>query len=257
MDPGTANRLLEINSQFYQTFARPFSQTRRRLQPGVGHMFEEINTGDSILDLGCGNGELWRVLQLRGHQGNYVGIDFSLELLKAATESKETTRLLVQPISSEQLIEVMHSNQACFLETDLTKPIWDTLLGMLDFEVILAFASLHHIPGLELRSQFFSRIHRHLKSNGHFILSVWQFLSQPRFRQRIQSWESAGLSAESVDPGDYLLDWKQGGYGIRYVHYFQEGELIQLAEEHGFKVMESFYSDGKGGRLSLYQVWGK
>ena len=56
---------------------------------------------------------------------------------------------------------------------------------------------------------------------------------------------------------EYLLDWRSGGYGFRYVHHFQEDELSQVAEEHGFRVKETFYSDGEGGRLSLYQIWEK
>jgi hypothetical protein len=60
---------------------------------------------------------------------------------------------------------------------------------------------------------------------------------------------------EQVDVGDYLLDWRQGGYGLRYVHYFDEVELVELAQLSGYRILESFYSDGKGGRLSLYQTW--
>jgi hypothetical protein len=31
-----------------------------------------------------------------------------------------------------------------------------------------------------------------------------------------------GLSANDVDPGDYLLDWRSGGEGLRYIHHFSE-----------------------------------
>jgi hypothetical protein len=41
------------------------------------------------------------------------------------------------------------------------------------------------------------------------------------------------------------------------VHQFSEQELAELAESTGFRVVESFYSDGEGGRLGLYQVWKK
>ncbi|HNT25279.1 MAG TPA: hypothetical protein PKM21_12980, partial [Anaerolineales bacterium] len=58
------------------------------------------------------------------------------------------------------------------------------------------------------------------------------------------------------EPGDYLLDWRQGGRGLRYVHAFGPAELARLAEQTGFVSLESFYSDGEGGRLGLYQVWG-
>ena len=94
-----------------------------------------------------------------------------------------------------------------------------------------------------------------LAPNGRFVHSEWQFLNSPRLVSRIQPWEAIGLSQNDVDPGDYLLDWRQGGQGYRYVHHFSEEELRGLAEAAGFDVIESFLSDGENGRLGLYQVW--
>jgi hypothetical protein len=61
--------------------------------------------------------------------------------------------------------------------------------------------------------------------------------------------------AEEVDEGDYLLDWRAGGSGLRYVHHFSEAELKALAAASGFRVMETFHSDGRDHRLGLYQIW--
>ncbi|MEP6894468.1 MAG: hypothetical protein ABI986_02555, partial [Chloroflexota bacterium] len=58
-----------------------------------------------------------------------------------------------------------------------------------------------------------------------------------------------------VDVGDYLLDWRSGGAGLRYVHHFDESELQELAEAASFQIKDMFYSDGETGNLSLYQVW--
>ncbi len=85
--------------------------------------------------------------------------------------------------------------------------------------------------------------------------SEWQFLSSERLRRRLQPWEEAGLSSDRVDPGDYLLDWRSHGYGLRYVHHFSEDELAALAAECGFEVLETFLADGREGNLSIYQVW--
>ena len=74
---------------------------------------------------------------------------------------------------------------------------------------------------------------------------------------RIQPWSEIGLDANAVDPDDYLLDWRLGGRGLRYVHHFQPGELYTLAKQTGFGLEESFFSDGEGGNLGLYQVWRK
>jgi hypothetical protein len=60
---------------------------------------------------------------------------------------------------------------------------------------------------------------------------------------------------KEVDPNDYLLDWRSGGEGLRYVHHFDEKELEELAAASNFQVSDTFYSDGEGGKLGLYQVW--
>jgi hypothetical protein len=71
----------------------------------------------------------------------------------------------------------------------------------------------------------------------------------------VHPWNTIGLSESDVDPGDYLLDWRQGGQGVRYVHHFSQAELEELAEAAGYEVIESYLSDGENGRLGLYQVW--
>jgi hypothetical protein len=80
-------------------------------------------------------------------------------------------------------------------------------------------------------------------------------LNSEKLKARIQPWEAAAISGSEVDAGDYLLDWRSGGTGLRYVHHFDEGELHNLAEATGFEITETFYSDGEGGNLGLYQVW--
>ena len=80
MNPGTAQRLVEINRDFYTHFGDSFSATRRRIQPGVRRVLARLKGDESILDLGCGNGELARELAKRGQRGPYLGVDFSLPL---------------------------------------------------------------------------------------------------------------------------------------------------------------------------------
>jgi tRNA (uracil-5-)-methyltransferase TRM9 len=235
VNPTTLSRLLELNRGFYQTFALQFSLTRQRLQPGVSHILEQIKPTEKLLDIGCGNGELARQLTRRGYTGLYTGVDFSSILLQQATAG-------------------LPSN-FYFLQADLSGTDWDTSLHGEKYDAILAFAVLHHLPGIELRVRVLSKIRSLLLQGGRFVHSEWQFLNSPRLRSRVQPWEAIGLSASDVDPDDYLLDWRRGGQGLRYVHHFSEGELEQLAEAAGFKVIQSFLSDGENGRLGLYQVW--
>jgi tRNA (uracil-5-)-methyltransferase TRM9 len=145
--------------------------------------------------------------------------------------------------------------QAVFLQGDLASDDWDADLPGASFNAILAFAVLHHLPGEALRLRLLGKVRGLLAESGRFYHSEWQFLNSPRLRARLQPWEILGLSPDQVDEGDYLLDWRHGGYGLRYVHQFDEGELARLAHTSGFQVLETFRSDGEGGQLGLYQIW--
>jgi SAM-dependent methyltransferase len=247
MDSGTAQRLIELNREFYTRFGEPFSATRHRIQPGVRRVFETLQGDEDILDLGCGNGELARELAQRGHGGSYLGLDFSLSLLKDADS---------QP--GGVAAGTRRQFSARFMEADLTQlsVISEQLSIVGGWSLITAFAVLHHIPSRELRLDLLATVHRLLKPDGRFILSNWQFLNSEKLKARIQPWETAaGLGPEAVDAGDYLLDWRGGGKGLRYVHHFDDAELRDLAQAAGFDVIEIFSSDGEEGNLGLYQVW--
>ena len=138
---------------------------------------------------------------------------------------------------------------------DLTEADWKAVQPYTPFQIAIAFAVLHHLPGDALRRQSLRNLHSCLPTGALFFHSEWQFLNSDRLSRRIQPWDRAGLHAGQVETGDYLLDWRQGGEGLRYVHHFSESELFGLASDTGFRVLESFLSDGKGGRLGLYQVW--
>lgn len=255
MDADIASRLLAVNQEFYQTFAVPFSATRQRLQPGVQRLFAFVPEVVRLLDVGCGNGELWRALDRRGHRGQYVGVDFSPGLLAAAQESSPAGKNA--PASGETGAPTIAGTtlQAAFLAADLGQASWADGLPAGSFDRVAAFAVLHHLPGWDLRLRVLQSIRRLLADEGLFFLSNWQFLNSPRLRQRIQPWAAIGLDESQVDPGDYLLDWRQGGHGLRYAHHYDTAELGLLAQAAGFQVIETFLSDGAEGNLGLYQIW--
>jgi len=114
---------------------------------------------------------------------------------------------------------------------------------------------LHHIPSTELRLNMLRVVHQLLGQEGIFIHSNWQFLNSAKLKARIQPWASVGMSSSQLDAGDYLLDWRSGGEGLRYVHHFDQSEFLELANASNFRIMETFSSDGEGGNLGLYQVW--
>jgi tRNA (uracil-5-)-methyltransferase TRM9 len=239
MNADTIARLLSLNKQFYQTFGREFSSTRQRLQPGVQQRLDTLTGDESLLDLGCGNGELARERMRRGQRGPYTGVDFSLPLLEVARHGWEDA-------------------PTTFIRADLAVADWDKRLVTpihQYFDLVTAFAVLHHIPGANLRLNILQKVHGLLRPGGQFIHSEWQFLTSDKLKIRLQPWQEIGLSDEDVDPGDYLLDWRSGGRGLRYVHHFDEAELEALAGASRFRVRSAFFSDGENGQLGLYQVW--
>lgn len=235
MDAQIAKQLIELNRKFYEQFGDSFSATRQRLQPGVRRILDSLGAVDSVLDLGCGNGHFLREVFQRNHSAALLGVDFSLPLLRDAGTSLEVE---FREIQLSKLSEF--SNQ--LLITD-------------HWSLITCFATLHHIPSEAIRLDVLKTIRKLLKPDGKFYLSNWQFLNSPKLTARIQPWSRIGLSDADVDAGDYLLDWRSGGEGLRYAHHFSAEELHGLAEQAGFEVEAEFLSDGENGRLGLYQVW--
>ncbi|HNH79512.1 MAG TPA: class I SAM-dependent methyltransferase [Anaerolineales bacterium] len=233
MNSVTAARLIELNREFYDHFGDSFSATRQRLQPGVKKILDTIQGDVSVLDLGCGNGHFLHELIRRGHKAPLLGMDFSLPLLRNAESAPGVE----------------------FREADLTKPSVFISSIPSPWSMVTSFATLHHIPSNEIRLEILRTVKKLLKPDGRFVLSNWQFLNSEKLTARIQPWTRVGLSDSDIDEGDYLLDWRSGGEGLRYAHHFSAEELHGLAGQAGFKVESEFLSDGENGRLGLYQIW--
>ncbi|MBK8824918.1 MAG: class I SAM-dependent methyltransferase [Anaerolineales bacterium] len=202
---------------------------------GVKKILDSIQEDVSVLDLGCGNGHFLREISKRGHKQPLLGVDFSLPLLRNAESAPGVI----------------------FREVDLSQlsAVSDQLSVPGGWDVITMFATLHHIPSVEMRLDILRTVKKLLKPAGKFILSNWQFLNSAKLKSRIQPWDRVGINENDLDQDDYLLDWRSGGEGLRYAHHFSAQELLGLAGQVEMRVTASFPSDGDGGNLGLYQVW--
>jgi tRNA (uracil-5-)-methyltransferase TRM9 len=248
MDDATVEQLLAINRKFYSQFGAAFAATRRRIQDGVSRVLDRLPDEGRWLDLGCGSGALASEWVRRGRKSSYLGLDFSQELLDEARAANAGAAV--------ERIE--------FRRADLGEAQWSDGLGAGAFNGALIFAALHHLPSRALRLRVLREVRSLLQLGGWLVHSEWQFQNSPKLMERRQPWEAAGLNDGLVDAGDTLLDWRftlpgqknlEGQTGLRYVHLFTLDELADLAKEAGFRVLDTFESDGQGGRLSVYQVW--
>jgi SAM-dependent methyltransferase len=260
MDSATVSFLLDLNRQFYQSFGGAFAATRRRIQPGVRRVLDELPAGGNWLDLGCGSGAValeWArkaaAAGAAGGAGSYLGLDFSAALLEEARRTLDEAAAAGE-FPAERV-------QVQFQQVDLSGPDWAEGLKDRRFDGIFAFAALHHLPGVDLRRQVLAGVSGLLGPGGRFIHSEWQFQHSPKLMARRIPWQQVGLDEAGLEEGDTLLDWRYSlpgqseQVGRRYVHLFSRAELSALAAGTGFALCEEFNSDGEGGRLALYQIW--
>lgn len=258
MHPQIAAKLLELNRKFYHDFGKAFALTRQRIQPGVRHVLSLLSNRGKWLDLGCGSGTLAAEWVHSGKCGLYVGIDFSDTLLdeaKITTENFHNADVTLRFYALE------------LNGTNWPKELITTLVGERllspdgNFDGILAFAMLHHIPSAEMRLTLMRQVRNLLSAGGMFVHSEWQFQHSRRLMARRIPWDTIGLRADDVEEKDTLIDWRYAlpgqveQTGMRYVHLFDNAELADLAYLSGFEICETFESDGEGGKLGLYQIW--
>ena len=236
MNAALVQRLVQINREFYSTFASDFAGSRSLAQPSLRRLLTYIPPAARLLDVGCGHGRIAHLLDRNRPGASYLGLDFSAEFVRLAREGAAT----IADISVDWEV------------ADVTRPGWSGGLANRHFDTILLLAVLHHIPAYENRLALLCTLRRHLDPGGRLILSAWQFTTNERMRRKIVSWECVELDPAGLEKGDHLLDWKRGGLGYRYCHLIDQDELAQLAAESGLKLLESWRADGKEGDLSLF-----
>ncbi|MFA6171330.1 MAG: methyltransferase domain-containing protein [Patescibacteria group bacterium] len=220
MNEDAQKKLLKIVKNNYEEIADEFHQTRmKNWQPLWGEVVKfasRVKDGESILDLGCGNG---RVLNaLAGKKISYIGIDNSSKIIEHARSNYQLSIINYQFIVGD------------ILGLDKIKEVADR-----KFDYIFCVAVLHHIPGQELRIGFLRQAEKYLKPGGKMLLTSWNIWEQKRFYLVLAKSILLKLAGRyEYDFGDILFPWKGKNLNsLRYYHAFTKGELKRLAEKSG------------------------
>lgn len=201
--------LLKKIKDDYNYIACDFSKTRQNLLwPEIDYFMSHIKDGQTILDLGCGNGRLLNYL--KNKEINYTGLDNSQELINNAKQ--------LYPKFCEKF----------FVADMFALPFEDE-----SFDVIFCLASFHHLPSKTLRLQALSEMKRVLKKDGKVLMTNW-YVWQKLF------WQNFFTNFTLKNKwNDFFIPWKSTLKVInRYYHGFTGAELIDLFKMSGFKIIE-------------------
>lgn len=216
IDEETTARLLDLDQRFYESGAHDFVEHRTHPWPGWSRVL--ATPPGRVLDVGCGHGRFKEALG--GRETGYLGIDRSEALLQVARNR--------------------HGD--CFRRLDvLVDP-----LPPPDFDLVVAFGLLHHIPGRARRLQLLRRL---LPLGSRLVVTFWRFADRPRLQGKLRPWSELGLNASALEPGDHLLAF---GEHRRYAHHFEDQEIEELLHDLGAVVLDDFRADGAEQDLNRY-----
>lgn len=211
-----------MNRESYEQVAESFDVTRQGPWQEIVPLTQHVKDGDSILDLGCGNGRLLNALP--GVNFDYLGIDGNDYLLHQASKKFPARKFMLARLE-------------------------DIELNPQSYTSIFCVAAFHHLVGRDDRLSFLKKCLGALKPRGILILSAWK-LWQLRYVKNMFM-----FPMDKVQPNDFFIPWNAGGKTVyRYYHGFTKGELTRLLRMAGFKNFEVSTSPSDTRRGNNYIV---
>jgi len=202
----------EIGTHFSRTRQKTYGSTSSNW-PVTDLYLAKLKPGDSVLDMGCGNGKLVSGLP----EGiEYLGTDFSQTLLSEANK--------------------LYPNMNFKLGNIVEPQYWDNLKK---FTAIFCVAVLHHIPERDMQIYILKQAKNHLAKNGFLYLTVWNLWQEKFAQHHLDSAELKKSNPAWVEI-PYNKKWK------RFCVAFDSLGMTDLMIEAGFEVSDIFYADREG-----------
>jgi ubiquinone/menaquinone biosynthesis C-methylase UbiE len=210
----------------YDQIADAFSRSRKDMRwPELDAMIEELNSGDKILDIGCGTGRLCNQVEEKGVE--YHGVDISRKELELARKAC--------PAGDFQLATMRNL------------PFEDET-----FDVIFHIASLHHLLTKQERLEALGEAYRVLKPGGTFHLTVMGLFQMKFWRLFVKKAQGKATLPEPMKKSVKFFDvflpwsWESGKKVQRYYHAFRKGELKKLFKQGPLtEISIKFIKNGK------------
>ncbi len=249
----------------------------------------DAQIADSVLDIACGN------LRFETFLANaYPHIDwsfFAVDNCEPLVASGQEDIAKKVHFTCEDIVSNLLEGLPAAEPANIP-----ALAAATPFDLVVSFGFLHHIPSFDLRQQFLLEALSQVKPGGYLVVSFWQFLNDPAKRAKIEQTHAEALAffascaetrandrdaldrgagssssgnpdlscpkltaffADSLEPNDYFLGWKNEPDNYRYCHHFSNEEIdriITALAPHA-TVVESFSADGKPGNLNRYVVF--
>ncbi|MFB6226454.1 MAG: class I SAM-dependent methyltransferase [Candidatus Paceibacteria bacterium] len=212
---------IEENKRVYNKIAEEFSQDRQELWGFLKTFKKYVQAGDTILDLGCGNGRLYQLFDK--NQVDYIGVDQSEELVKIAKDRCEQARFLVADM--------------------LNLPLEDSSV-----DVVFCIATFHHLPDRESRLKALAEMKRTVKQGSKIIMTNWN-TNSGWFKDKV---ESGDYKQDSEQQDHYIVPFKNENseiIGERHYWGIDKQQIKELSQELDLEIITNRYINLEGDQV--------
>lgn len=223
----------------YNTHSQKFSSTRKKNRPELAYilqeidlMYQQLQRPLSIVELGCGDGRLYRALQehYSDRIQTYVGVDISEELLAIAQShpyEKSTTQRI-------------HNDMIWYLSQEKKDSI----------DVIISLASYQHLPDKTTRAQYGEQVYRTLQYEGQWICvdRSWSLrMIKKHYRALGRSLKKTLLTLGDREWNNLMIPFThEGKTHYRLYHISTIIEIRNMLKKHNLQLSQRTYSSQKG-----------